>query len=350
MKKSFSYLLLMFLVLTGCNDINSSFETVPLPPNITGEIIYTNKVKTDQYDPQQRNPENQIKIIDTSLHDKTRNRDIPLRIYLPNTKSMAPILIFSHGLGGSCLGNAYLGSHWSQCGYIAVFLQHKGSDDSVWKNKSNTDAFRDMKKAASAENLFLRVKDVSIVIDQLEKWNVEEGHDLHNRMNLKKIGMSGHSFGAITTQFISGQSFRISDIVMDSRIKASVLLSPSCPKWTRESIAFGSVKIPWLIMTGTHDNSMINDSDAASRLKIFPALPKGDKYELVLNKAEHSAFNDRKLPGDKQARNPQHHKSILAISTAFWDAFLLENQEAKNWLNGNTVKELLDKDDRWQKK
>ncbi len=29
------------------------------------------------------------------------------------------------------------------------------------------------------------------------------------------------------------------------------------------------------------------------------ALPAGNKYELVLDKAEHSVFTDRPLPGDK---------------------------------------------------
>jgi len=194
------------------------------------------------------------------------------------------------------------------------------------------------------------MKDVSVVIDQLEKWNMVKEHELYNRLNLEKIGMSGHSFGAVTTQAVSGQNFRISAIEADQRIKASVLLSPNIPKMVSETTAFESVKIPWLIMTGTHDNSIINDSDAASRLKVFPALPKGDKYELVLNKAEHSAFNDKGLPNDKLPRNPNHHKSILAISTAFFFLFLLENKEAKDWLNSDAVKLLLEKEDRWQKK
>lgn len=308
------------------------------------------KSAANKYDPMECNQENQIKTLDIRYQDKTRNRDIPIRVYLPDSKNTAPVLIFSHGLGGSCLNNAYLGSHWSKRGFVVVYLQHKGSDDSVWKNKSTVDAVKDMKKAANAENLFLRMKDVSVVIDQLEKWNMEREHELYNRMNLGKIGMSGHSFGALTSQAVSGQYFRISGVEADPRIKASVLLSPTIPKLMSEKVAFEHVKIPWLIMTGTHDNSIINDTDAASRMKVFPALPKGDKYELVLNKAEHSAFNDKGLPKDKLPRNPNHHKSILAISTAFWDAFLLENQEAKAWLNSDAVKFLLEKEDRWLKK
>lgn len=62
---------------------------------------------------------------------------------------------------------------------------------------------------------------------------------------------------------------------------------------------FGEVAIPWLLMTGTNDNSPIRDIDAKSRLEVFPALPAGGKYELVLDKAGHSAFADRQLPGER---------------------------------------------------
>jgi hypothetical protein len=41
---------------------------------------------------------------------------------------------------------------------------------------------------------------------------------------------------------------------------------------------------------------------------------------LVLHNAEHSVFTDRPLPGEREPRNPNHHRVILALSTAFWDA------------------------------
>jgi hypothetical protein len=90
------------------------------------------------------------------------------------------------------------------------------------------------------------------------------------------------------------------------------------------------VKIPWLLMTGTKDVAPIGDADVESRLAFFPALPPGNKYEVVLNNAEHSAFVDRALPGDKEARNPNHHRIILALTTAFWDAWLRHDAAAKS--------------------
>ena len=73
--------------------------------------------------------------LDLVVNDAKRKRDIPLRIYLPPGKSPTPVVLFSHGLGGSREGCVYLGRHWAARGYVAVFLQHPGSDTSVWQDK-----------------------------------------------------------------------------------------------------------------------------------------------------------------------------------------------------------------------
>ena len=240
--------------------------------------------------------------------------------------------------------------HWAQRGYVAVFLQHPGSDDSVWKDKPSSQRLSAMKEAASLKNLTLRVQDVKVVLDQLQRWNNDVRHDLHNRLDLSHIGMSGHSFGAVTTQFLSGQRPPIGNNLTDPRIRAAVVMSPSALRRGDAKAAFDNVKIPWMLLTGTKDNSPIGDTDAASRLLVFSALPVGDKYELVLSNAEHSAFTDRALPGDTEPRNPNHHRAILAVTTAFWDSYLRNNPAAKAWLNGDAIAKILEPADNWQKK
>ncbi len=162
--------------------------------------------------------------------------------------------------------------------------------------------------------------------------------------------MSGHSFGALTTQAVSGQTFRGSRSFTDRRIKAAIAFSPSAPRRADPATAFGSVAIPWLLMTGTKDVAVIGEADLASRLAVFPALPSGARYELVLENAEHSAFSDRALPGDREQRNPNHHRAILALSTAFWDAILRDDPAARAWLDGAGPRSVLEAGDRWQVK
>jgi predicted dienelactone hydrolase len=205
-----------------------------------------------------------------------------------------------------------------------------------------------MRNAANGENLMLRVKDVPAVIDQLTRWNQEEGHPLAGRMDLAHIGMSGHSFGAVTTQAVSGQVGLIAGT--DPRIQAACAFSPSSPRTGSVEAAFGSVRIPWLLMTGTEDVSPIGGIDLESRLAVFPALPAGGKYEAVLFGAKHNAFGDGPQRRGDGPRNPNHHRVILALSTAFWDACLKKDDAAKAWIDGNGPAGVLEEKDRWRKK
>jgi predicted dienelactone hydrolase len=288
--------------------------------------------------------------VDLTVNDAGRKRDVPLRVYLPPEPSPAPVVLFSHGLGGSREGSTYLGNHWAARGYVAVFLQHPGSDSAVWQGKALGEWMTAMRRAAGPENFMLRVKDVPAVLDQLERWNQAAGHALTGRLDTVRVGMSGHSFGAITTQAVSGQTAAGSALsVTDTRIRAAIAFSPGGPKRGSATNAFGKVGIPWLLMTGTRDVARIG-ADLPSRLSVFPALPPGGKYELVLDGAEHSAFTDRALPGETGKRNPNHHRAILALSTAFWDTYLRDNASARQWLDGEGPGSVLAPGDRWQKK
>lgn len=293
-----------------------------------------------------------IATVELTVTDTARQRQIPLLVYLPRQVQPAPVVLFSHGLGGTRHGCSYLGKHWAKRGYVAVFMQHPGSDDSVWKALPRHQRKQAMDAAASGDNFRLRVRDVPAVLDQLATWNGQSDHPLHRRVDLDHVGMSGHSFGAITTQAVSGQRFgRVGPLFTDQRIDAAVALSPSSPRGGSNDTAFGRIELPWLVMTGTHDISTIGGQTVESRLAVYPALPAdGHKYELLLDKAEHSAFTDRPLPGDRQQRNPNHHQSILAITTAFWDTYLRDDPAARTWLTGDGPKTVTQPDDRWQHK
>lgn len=287
--------------------------------------------------------------VDMTVNDAARHRDLPIRVYLPTNTTPEPVVLFSHGLGGTRAGNAFLGEHWAARGYVAVFLQHPGSDDSVWKDKPPAQRLRAMKKASSLDNFLLRVDDVRAVLNQLQIWNTDKTHPLANRLDLERIGMSGHSFGAATTEAVSGETLPIKgQKFTDLRIRAALAFSPSPPRGISVAKAFGRVNIPWLLMTGTKDIAPIGNTEVKARLSVYPALRGAPKYEAVLHNAEHSAFSDSALPGDREPRNPNHHRVMLALSTAFWDAYLRGDASALAWLDGYGPRSVLEPDDHWQ--
>ena len=313
------------------------------------------------YDPLAVPASVEIQTLNLEVADPLRSRTIPLHVYLltceassPNAEAEsvpAPVILFSHGLGGSNQNNPYLGEHWAARGYVVVFLQHPGSDETVWQDVPPLQRQAAMMQAANLENAILRFGDVPRVIDQLTTWNADPESPLHGRLDLRHLGMSGHSFGALTTQAVSGQrTTGGGDRWLEPRITAAVMMSPSAPRRGSPSHAFARVSIPWLLMTGTHDNSIFGGGDVASRLAVYPALPPGKKYQVVLDQAEHSAFNQGPLPGDTLARNPNHHRVILVLSTAFWDAYLGHDPAAQAWLNGPGPRQVLEPDDQWEQK
>lgn len=297
------------------------------------------------YDPLVLSDQSRIETLDFLARDRARQRDIPLRVYLPPEKAAAPVVLFSHGLGGCRADYAYLGRHWALRGYVAVFLEHRGSDGLLRKGEPPAPGLSREKRGAGARNFLLRVKDVPFVLDRLEQWDRTEGHALVGRLDLGRIGMAGHSLGATTTQAVAGQAFPGGSFpYLDPRIKAAIALSPSCPSGRDPEEAFGSVKIPWMLMTGTRDG------DVKSRMAVFAALPPGGKYELVLGGAGHEVFTDQIPPSEGGKRRHDFHETIIALSTAFWDAWLRGDGAAGLWLDSDGPDSVLEKDDRWQRK
>lgn len=293
-------------------------------------------------------PEGKVESLTFEVKDAVRDRVLPIRVYLPAGKAAAPVVLFSHGLGGSRDNNPYLGNHWAKRGYVVVFMQHPGSDESVWKDVPQGKRMEAMKRAASTDSFLKRVKDVPAVIDALADWNKKPEHPLRQRMDLEHIGMSGHSFGANTTQAVAGQGFARDRVSFnEARIDAAVMMSPSPPALGDPAAAFSPIRIPCLLMTGTRDDSPIGNSKAEDRLKVFPHLEKAAAWQVVFDQADHMSFSDRDLMGKPQ-RDARYHKAILALSTAFWDAQIKGNDDAKKWLKGDEAKAVLRPEDRWQ--
>lgn len=271
--------------------------------------------------------------------DATRERTVPLKVYRPESEQALPVVLFSHGLGGSRDGNPYLGDHWAKAGYVAVFMQHAGSDAEVWKNVEPRERMEALKAAANFEAALNRYIDVPFVIDELERWNANPEHPLHGKLDLAHIGMSGHSFGANTTQGVMGQKFPVNRSFHEPRIAAFIAFSPSLHKRLTAAEAFGEISAPVLLMTGTKDGSPIDPTTTPeSRMEVFDGLPAGDKYHLVFEDGEHFAFSD--AGGFRnQERIEHHHHAIQILTTRFWDAYLKNDEAAKAALQSDVIRE-----------
>ena len=286
--------------------------------------------------------------------DAKRNRDLPVKIYYPVTEEKGwPVIIFSHGLGGSRDGYEYLGRYWAGRGYVCVHLQHLGSDDAVWRQ--STQMMKSMKEAsANIENAVHRPLDVSFAIDQLEILN-REAAPLKGKLDLTRIGIAGHSFGGFTVMAVIGQVFvtRTGNefTLADKRIKAAIAMSAPVPRNADLKKSFGSIKIPCLHMTGTLDESQVSDVKPAERRLPYDNISGAEQYLLTLNGGDHMVFAGVRVNKDKGKKDPIFHELICQVTTAFWEATLKNNVSARDWLwQKDGFEKVLGESGTWERK
>ena len=182
-------------------------------------------------------------------------------------------------------------------------------------------------------------------LDELQK-NVD---GLAGRIDEDRIGVGGHSFGAHTSQLIGGVKLRnpvtkqFQDF-SDPRPQAVLLISP---QGTGESLvpqSWKSLERPALVITGTNDKSPRNGKGHLWRKEIFDHAPEGDRYLLMIDDAHHGfggITGKRRFPGSGPA-SESHVNYVKSASTAFWDLFLKEANDAAPWLRTHQFSEATD--------
>lgn len=254
--------------------------------------------------------------------DHARNdRAIPVRIRIPAGSGRVPMVLFSHGLAGSLQSGTMWVDAWAAGGIATINIDHPGSDRAIVAEHKITDAMM-------PRQLIARVNDVHFVLNEVERLSREGACDL-SRIDRSRIGMAGHSYGAITTQAVAGEKFPFPALQPDRRIKAAIAFSPS-PPW-RGSVkeAFADVRMPFLSITGPRDVAPIQQNvSAADRQLPFEMMPDGDKYLLVLDGADHMAFNGADERG-RAADLPNGHviAAIETITLQFWRRYLIGEQD-----------------------
>ena len=250
--------------------------------------------------------------------DAARQRQVPVRLYLPDSASAdqpVPLVVFSHGIGGSRAGYSYLGRYWASQGYASLHLQHVGSDRNLWVGNPFALVSRLQGAAQEAEAL-ARVRDLSFALDQVL------AGELAPRLDGQRIVAAGHSYGANTTLLAAGAAVQRNGAMLDlrdARIKAAIVLSapPFYGEASPQQI-LGPVRVPSLHVTATEDIIRIPGyySGADDRVAVFDATGSARKTLAVFSGGSHSMFTDRPGTGGVQL-NPQVKEATRELSLAF---------------------------------
>ncbi len=228
---------------------------------------------------------------------------LDLRIWYPDGPMGAgklPMIVFSHGTGGSAEGHVDTAVALAEAGFVVVAVNHTG------------DNYRDISAVGRGTQLYARPRHIARTIDyMLTSW------PRHASIDPQRIGMFGHSAGGFTALVIAGaepkmwlgedycrnhpqawscryikrQGLSLEDLgkqrhvtwVHDSRVKAAVIAAPAIGySFDRESLA--KVSIPFQLWAAERDD-VVDDSPA----EIRSAMATPPEFHEVAN-AGHFSF------------------------------------------------------------
>jgi predicted dienelactone hydrolase len=230
-------------------------------------------------------------------------RTLHIKLHLPGGLGPFPIVVVSHGAGGDWDTHFAQAQHLASHGYAVLCLEHVGSN-----RDRMTQGFRLMKSLDAmihdSQEVLGRPKDVSAAIQCAQAWNQSHAV-LGGRLNTRRVGVMGHSFGAFTTMAVCGMRPALDWItplvepgkglgpdLSDPNVRCGIALSPQGfgePFFHRESFQF--LKVPLLGISGTLDKQQ-NGLPAENRRDAFALWPAGAHRFVWLTNARHLDFTD----------------------------------------------------------
>jgi len=128
---------------------------------------------------------------DITLLDKSRNREIPMAVYLPKKIQNTPLVIIGHGYSqnqlGANKGYSFIAKALAQKGYLVASIQHELPTDPIMPTTGDIQVVRKPFWESGAANILYVIKDFK---------------KRYPKLNFNKIILIGHSMGGdISTTF-----------------------------------------------------------------------------------------------------------------------------------------------------
>lgn len=297
------------------------------------------------------------------MNDDGSVRTVPFKLYYPAGEDAAdhkfPVIFWSHGYGGSRDGAGFLARYVASFGYIVIHLTHPGTDSSLWEGKPGHPWEILKNLHVSRTTTLNRYRDIAFVLDDMPAW-LEQHPDINALVDWSAVGMSGHSFGAITTQVAAGQLTpdeaghlislhepRITAGITYSPVPGTSHLSGDVDDPARAADIYETIQAPLLHMTGTQDASPVNNMPYTDRLKIYDQTHRAAKALLVKEGGDHMVYNGTRGALAANPLRDRHETIIKHVSLAWWDAWLKNDVAAKAWLQGKGAQDYVQDYARW---
>jgi len=252
-----------------------------------------------------------------------------------------PLLVFSHGYGGSGLGSVFFTEQLAARGWVVVVPDHNDRHSAVrirsgQKKDFNRRRFlRHARKIASSspgdrEKYLYRLDEIKLTLDRILS------HPTFGKLiDRNRIAVGGHSFGGFTALGLCGTIKRRHD----PRIKAVLLFSTGAGGYLFRETELAKVKIPSMLFMGEREKDHPRGSRTMSEVsgKIYRNLSP-PKYFLEIKGASHFSFNNR-FADNRRARllsgTKERFEVIRRYSIAFLEKHVAGKKDSDQMLKGS---------------
>ena len=270
------------------------------------------------------------------LVDPARGRTLPTRIHMPAAPGPWPVILFSHGFGGSLSAFGETGRYWAAHGMVVIHPTHSDSVQVPDPTLPAEDA-RAVRQALAAamgarptgaalaevmeRPVFLRSRlaDIAFLQSLVRARDARLPASVRERIDPARIGMAGHSFGAYLTLVVCGA--RLSPEPpppLPSGFRAGMAISgQGSGRLGLKKGAFDRMSLPLFSVTGSRDFGAAGETPDW-RLEAFQSAGPGRQYAAILDGFRHGDF-------DAPESDPALGKPVgrlRALQSAFWRATL----------------------------
>lgn len=214
------------------------------------------------------------------LHDEARGRPLPTTVYIPESGTSAPLIVFGHGMWGHPRKFTRLFARWADSGYVVAAPAFPHTND------ENPPPYL-------IEDVVNQPADVSFVLGELLARGLGDG---------ERVGVGGYSLGAETALAVG-----LHPRYADPRVRAVVAVAGGLfhPDFAADVLR----PLPLLLIHGTEDTKKDRLREA---LKVYEAA-QGPKDFVTIEGAGHGICQDDGQP---------HAARVAELTTAFWNRYL----------------------------
>lgn len=257
----------------------------------------------------------------------------PVQLYLPEVlpgqqgrpPQGFPLVVISHGLGGTGTSYTYLADYLAEAGIAVAALEHTGSNDqqlSALLTGLSSNVVQN-------EEFLRRPREVSLTLNALANLNTSPS-PIQRQLNLSRVGVIGQSFGGYTALALAGATFDSGGLVevcppstlsfnpslllqcqaasminpgvslADPRVGSIFVINPVGSALFGET-GYGQIAVPTMVVASTADTIA---PAFPEQLQPFAWLATPARYLLMIDQGTHFSTIGDVAAGDQPVAIP----------------------------------------------